>query len=333
MSLYLKYRPKSLEDVVGNTIVRDALEKGLRTENVHHALLFYGESGTGKTTLARILALGLNCEISSLKPCLECTSCKSILENRCPDYIEVNAANMRGIDDVRAIVRNMDFANTYLKNRVFVFDECHQWTNEAQNCILKALEEPEPNTYIILCTTDPSKLLKTVRSRCEEYELRPLSGLDIGTLVERVCDNENVKLSPEIFGGFCLRCSSNPRKLLTELSKLLAQPTINLETMLSVLELPTEEDDANGFEIAKLLMKRDYANVVKITKLLDKTTNCEGMRRVILSYAKSCLLGKYPVQDLPLHILNAFVKPLEETVPFEDFVYRLYGLIYKLQAK
>lgn len=333
MSLYLKYRPMSLESVVGNQIVKDTLIKGLATHTLHHAILLHGDTGTGKTTIARILALGLNCQTSAISPCLQCEHCKAILEGPCPDYIEVNAANLRGIDDVRTLVKNMDYANTYLPYRVFVFDECHQWTNEAQNCILKALEEPEPNTYIFLCTTEPTKLLKTVRSRCEEHELRPLTSFEIGNLVEKVCEAEKRKLSSADFGLFCLRCSSNPRKLLTELGKVLAQPEINQETILSVLELPTEEDDANGFEIAKLLMKRDFAGISKLTKNLDKTASYEGMRRVILAYAKSCLLGKTPVQELPLHVLNAFIKPLEESVPYEDFIYRLYGLIYKLQPK
>ena len=334
MSLYLKHRPKNLDEVLGNQVVKDSIKNSLANHDVHHALLFFGETGTGKTTLARIVAMSLNCLSYSGAPCGWCGNCLAIGSNESPDYLEINAANMRGIDDVRAVIKNMDFTNTYLPNRVFVFDECHQWTNEAQNCILKVLEEPNEHSYIILCTTDPTKLLKTVRSRCEEYELFPLSYEDKVSLVKTVSSKEGITLEEATIDVFAKNCSSNPRELLTELSKLFTQDNRNtVESVISVLRLSTEVDEANGYEIAKLLMKKDFASLSKLSKTLDKSSNFEGMRRVILAYAKSCLIGKMPVNELALCVMNAFIKPLEDGVQFEDFVYRLYGLIFKFQKK
>lgn len=340
MSLYLKHRPKNLDEVLGNQVVKDSLKNALRNRTVHHAILFYGETGTGKTTLARIVAMSLNCiklfrQINREdSPCGECDNCRSILEQNSPDYVEINAANMRGIDDVRSMIKNMDFMGTYLFNRVFVLDEAHQITTDGQNCLLKSLEEPNYGSYIILCTTDPTKLLKTVRSRCEEYELFPLSYEDKVSLVRTVSSKEGISLGEDTIDVFAKNCSPNPRELLTELSKLFTQDDRNtVESVISVLRLSTDVDEANGYEIAKLLMKKDFASLSKLSKTLDKSSNFEGMRRVILAYAKSYLIGKVPVNELALCIMNAFIKPLEDGTQFEDFVYRLYGLIFKFQKK
>ena len=329
MSLYHKYRPVHLNAVVGNTVVTQAIDKSLKDNSLHHALLFSGDTGCGKTTFARIVALTLNCT-SEDKPCLRCRNCMSIKDSSCPDYVEVNVANMRGIDDIRGLVKGMEFQNMFLPNKVYVFDECHQWTNEAQNCILKPLEEPPQGVYIILCTTEPSKLLKTVRSRCEHYELNPLGFEARKELTSRVLKGEGLSFDEDIVELFARNCSPNPRNLITELSKLLAQENPNTqEAVMGVLELETEADEASGIEFARALLKKNKTKLASLSKDLEKSSNVESIRRIVLAYMRKCLAGKTAVNVPALEVTQAFLKPLESGVELEDFIYRVYGVIYK----
>ena len=358
MTLYNKYRPTNFGEVMGNEQIVAALRSRMYNGDLPQALLFCGPTGCGKTTLARLTALYLNCEdirekitsrsqLPKASPCLKCRPCADILNNSSPDYLEINAANARGIDDVRRIVDKMQYAPNHLENRFFIFDECHQWTADAQNCILKPLENPYPNTYIILCTTSPDKLLKTVRGRCEKLEVHPLDVRQKKQLINWVVSREEHEIrqeSPKVYSVpptrdlkepfleestidlFAEHCSPNPRNLLNELSLLLSQEEPNAtDVVMSVLDLETSQDESQAIDFARALASKkiDVTKVKTLCKNVDKSSNFEGMRRVILTYGKTCLVKNPGADTKFMNMIRIFLKPLEENQE-ADFMYRVH---------
>jgi DNA polymerase III subunit gamma/tau len=344
MTLYNKYRPMSFDQIMGNEQVVVALKSKIFNQELPQALLFCGPTGCGKTTLARLVALHLNCkevqktlketsETSSkdrceeIRPCLKCEGCVAIIAGSSPDYLEINAANTRGIDDVRNIVSKLEYVPNHLDNRILIWDESHQITGDGQNCLLKPLEDPYPNTYIILCTTAPEKLLKTVRGRCEKLEVRPLEPWQKKQLVSQTVEREEKKLEKDALELFSEHCSSNPRNLLNELSLLLSQENPNAsDVIMSVLDLETSKDEAQAIDFARAMSVKtpSYKKLKDLCQSTDKSTNFEGMRRVILSYGKTCLVKNGGADPKFMNMIKIFLKPLEESNPEADFVFRVH---------
>ncbi len=193
-ALARKYRPRSFEDVVGQPHVVRALSNALESGRIHHAFLFTGTRGVGKTTLARILAKALNCDAKgmSAEPCGECSACVGIDEGRYMDLLEVDAASRTKVDDTRELLDNVQYAPTHGQYKVYLIDEVHMLTGHSFNALLKTLEEPPAHVKFLLATTDPQKLPVTVLSRCLQFNLR---ALDIGQIRDRlvkITDTEGV---------------------------------------------------------------------------------------------------------------------------------------------
>ena len=176
-----KYRPRNFEQMVGQTPVVQALTNALTSGRLHHAYLFTGTRGIGKTTVSRILAKSLNCTGAdgtggvTARPCGVCAACTEIDADRFIDYIELDAASNRGIDEVRDLIERATYKPSIGRYKVFMIDEAHQLTKEAFNALLKTLEEPPDYLKFVLATTDPEKMLPTVLSRCLQFNLRPMA--------------------------------------------------------------------------------------------------------------------------------------------------------------
>ncbi|MDH3931945.1 MAG: DNA polymerase III subunit gamma/tau, partial [Chromatiales bacterium] len=171
-----KWRPGSFDDMVGQEHVRRALVNALDNERLHHAYLFSGTRGVGKTTIARILAKSLNCNTGiTSSPCGECSACTEIDEGRFVDLIEVDAASRTKVDDTRELLDNVQYAPARGRFKVYLIDEVHMLSTHSFNALLKTLEEPPPHVKFLLATTDPQKLPVTVLSRCLKFNLKRLS--------------------------------------------------------------------------------------------------------------------------------------------------------------
>ncbi|MBQ9680273.1 MAG: DNA polymerase III subunit gamma/tau [Ruminococcus sp.] len=196
--LYRKYRPRSFDDVYGQDHVTQTLRNELRLNRIHHAYLFTGSRGTGKTTCAKILSKAVNClDIRDGDPCGECANCCGIDSGEILDVVEMDAASNRGIDDIRAIIDEVAFAPARAKYRVYIIDEVHMLSRDAWNALLKTLEEPPAHVVFILATTEVNKIPETILSRCQRFDFHRISPADISARLMEIAAKENVSLTDE----------------------------------------------------------------------------------------------------------------------------------------
>jgi DNA polymerase-3 subunit gamma/tau len=188
-----KWRPHTFEDMVGQEHVLQALIHALENQRLHHAYLFTGTRGVGKTTIGRLLARCLNCETGiTAKPCGECSSCREIQEGRFVDLVEIDAASRTGVDDMRELTDNVQYAPTRGRYKVYLIDEVHMLTNQSFNAFLKTLEEPPEHVKFLLATTDPQKLPVTVLSRCLQFNLKRMTPEHIVGHLQHVLTAEQI---------------------------------------------------------------------------------------------------------------------------------------------
>jgi DNA polymerase-3 subunit gamma/tau len=219
-----KWRPKRFAEMVGQEHVLRALGNALDSGKVHHAFLFTGTRGVGKTTIARILAKSLNCETAgvSSNPCGTCPACREIDEGRFVDLIEVDAASRTKVDDTREMLDNVQYAPTRGRFKVYLIDEVHMLSNHSFNALLKTLEEPPPHVKFLLATTDPQKLPVTVLSRCLQFSLKRLPASLIGERLKFIAGAEQLELDPAAAALLARAAEGSMRDGLSLLDQLIA---------------------------------------------------------------------------------------------------------------
>jgi DNA polymerase-3 subunit gamma/tau len=219
-----KWRPKRFAEMVGQEHVVRALGNALDSGKVHHAFLFTGTRGIGKTTIARILAKSLNCETAgvSSNPCGICAACREIDEGRFVDLIEVDAASRTKVDDTREMLDNVQYAPTRGRFKVYLIDEVHMLSNHSFNALLKTLEEPPPHVKFLLATTDPQKLPVTVLSRCLQFSLKRLPASLIGERLKFIAGAEHLEFDPAAVALVARAAEGSMRDALSLLDQLIA---------------------------------------------------------------------------------------------------------------
>jgi DNA polymerase III subunit gamma/tau len=219
-----KWRPKRFSEMVGQEHVLRALSNALDSGKVHHAFLFTGTRGVGKTTVARILAKSLNCETAgvSSNPCGVCAACREIDEGRFVDLIEVDAASRTKVDDTRDLLDNVQYAPSRGRYKVYLIDEVHMLSNHSFNALLKTLEEPPPHVKFLLATTDPQKLPVTVLSRCLQFSLKRLPAALIGERLKFIAAAENLVSEPAAIALLARAADGSMRDALSLLDQLIA---------------------------------------------------------------------------------------------------------------
>jgi DNA polymerase-3 subunit gamma/tau len=246
-SLYRRHRPRTFDDVVGQEHVVRTLRNAIERDRVHHAYLFVGSRGTGKTSMAKILAASLNCQGEAgggkgaggptVAPCGECTSCRSIQDATSLDVIEMDAASNNSVDDIRDLREKVAFAPVSGRHKVYILDEAHMLSTAAWNAFLKTLEEPPPNTIFVLATTEANKVLPTVVDRCHRFDFgRPTVG-QITAVLRRVADEEGFEVPDEACALIARSATGSFRDALGTLEQLVAYAgtTIALDDVLAVL--------------------------------------------------------------------------------------------------
>ena len=300
MSLYLDYRPKTWDEIVGNEETVSSLQNMLKKGNPPHTYLFVGGSGCGKTTIARILATDLGCNGN--------------------DYREINAADFRGIDSVREIIQSAKYKPLEGKSKVYMIDECHKLTTDAQNAMLKILEDTPDHVYFILATTDPQKLIATVKSRAVQYSMNPLSDMEMMRLLKVTIKKEKESVDKEVLEQMIQDSMGHPRAAMNILEKVLnTEPDERLEAAKAMAEQTNEV-----IELCRCLLSN--AGWKKCAGILQglKGQEAESIRRTIIGYAQSVLLKAE--NDRAAIIIEQFMEPLYD-VGFPGLVFNCYAII------
>ena len=191
--LYRTYRPSCFKEVVGQDYIVKTLKNAIETNKIAHAYLFAGPRGTGKTSVAKLFGKAINCDHFKDEACDNCPNCKAYLEGNHPDIIEMDAASNNGVENIREIVEQVNYAPLLGKYKIYIIDEVHMLSTSAFNALLKTLEEPPSHVIFILATTDPQKIIPTVLSRCQRYNFSKIRPLDISKQLKHILDNEKLK--------------------------------------------------------------------------------------------------------------------------------------------
>ncbi len=238
--LSLKWRPQTFNDVVGQDHVTQTLKNAFAKERVGQGYVFTGPRGVGKTTMARLMAKGLNCQNPvDHEPCNTCSTCLEITESRSMDVLEIDGASNRGIDEIRNLRENIKFPPMNAKFKVYIIDEVHMLTTQAFNALLRTLEEPPPHGKFIMCTTDIHKMPATIISRCQRYDFNRISSTIITERMKYILDEEKITYDNESLSAISLKADGSMRDALSILDQVIsfAGEKIEFENITKVLGL------------------------------------------------------------------------------------------------
>jgi DNA polymerase-3 subunit gamma/tau len=302
MTFYLKYRPQKLEELDSES-VRETLEKIVSSGSLPHAFLFEGPKGTGKTSAARIIAKVVNCEKNEKKikePCGRCEQCVSISKGSNLDVIELDAASHRGIDDARALKDAVKLAPAKARKKVYIIDEAHMLTTEASNSLLKTLEEPPSHVLFILATTNPEKLIETIRSRATSVSFKKASVPELVRSLGRPVKGEKIKIDKKSLEIIAKKSQGSFRDAVKTLEQMVSEKRSLKPEEVEEYLLETKSVDINEF-IELLIKKNTKGAIETIEKAVGKGLGMENFVENLLSRLRLALLAKVGIgsEDLP----------------------------------
>ena len=265
-----KWRPQQFDDVVGQEHVTRTLKNAIETGRVAHAYMFVGSRGIGKTTSARILAKALNCEKGpTTEPCDVCESCREIMSFSSLDVIEIDGASNNGVDQVRDLRDNARYAPVRGPYKIYIIDEVHMLSTAAFNALLKTLEEPPPHVKFIFATTDVHKVLPTILSRCQRFDLRRISVQDIVGRLKAGCDEEGITISEDALLAIARGAEGGMRDATSALDQIISfrGKEIEEEDVLSVFGLVSRKALD---ELTKAILSSDVPQIISIVAQMDR---------------------------------------------------------------
>jgi len=296
-----KYRPQSFDDVVNQEHVKTTLENAITQNRIAHGYIFSGQRGTGKTTVARILARCLNCiEGPTTKPCGVCASCLEISGGGTVDVIEIDAASNRGIDNMRELRENVRYQPARDRYKIFIVDEAHQITNEAFNALLKTIEEPPPWAVFVLCTTEAHKIPATIASRCQHFSFRSVDFEDLMTRMAWICGQEGIEADPEVLAVLAAAGEGSVRDSLSALDQAIAccGATLNaaeVRALLGAFSLESLE------KVSEALAENDSRRMLEVVDELERNgQNLQHFSRELARYFRNLLVARIAGMDTRL---------------------------------
>ncbi len=313
-ALYRRWRPQAFEDVIGQDHVTQTLRNALATGRVAHAYLFTGPRGTGKTSVARILAKAVNClSPEGQRPCNECRICRAMSDGSHLDLIEIDAASNTGVDDVRDLRDKINFSPNEARQKVYVIDEVHMLSNAAFNALLKTLEEPPAHALFVLATTEPHKIPETIRSRCQRFDFHRVSLQAIIGKLERICEAEGVVAEPAALEAIARAATGSLRDSESLLDQLLAfaEDAVTLEQVQTLLG--TVAGDAVATLVDHLIDRNPSDGLALINQTVDAGADPRQFTRQLLEYLRGLLLLQAGNRGL-VNVTDATLKRMQAQV-------------------
>ncbi|MFH1863344.1 MAG: DNA polymerase III subunit gamma/tau [bacterium] len=308
MTYYLKYRPQTLGEL-DNSDVRESLKQIVMSGRIPHALLFSGPKGTGKTSAARIIAKVVNCEAlgtrqKAMEPCNKCDQCKSITKGTNLDVIEIDAASHRGIDDVRMLRDAVKLSPSSAKKKVYIIDEAHMLTTEASNALLKTLEEPPDHVVFILATTNPEKLIETIRSRATQIHFTKPSIEELSRSLEKVVRGEKIKIPIESLDIIAKASKGSFRDAVKILEQLISEK-VGLEVKrVDAFLFKSGSSDVDAF--LEMLSRKDVQKaIIEVEKLVASGVGIDAFIEAVLERLRVALLTMVGIGE---NALGGFTK-------------------------
>jgi DNA polymerase III subunit gamma/tau len=301
VSLYRKYRPQTFHDIVGQDHVTGTLVNAIQTGQVHHAMLFCGTRGTGKTSTARVLAKALNCvKGPTPEPCNVCDACVSITDGTNLDVTEIDAASHGSVDDARDLREKASYAPAAARFKVYIIDEAHMVTTQGFNAMLKVLEEPPEHVRFIFCTTEPHKVIEAIRSRCQRHDFRRIRTAALVGDFSRICEAEGVDIEPAALELVARAADGSHRDGLSRLDQVLtfAGPKVTLADVAQVLgALPVEL----RFDLAEALAAHRVADVLAcVERVVDAGHDLHQFTREALEHLRDLYVLRVAPQSTTL---------------------------------
>lgn len=267
--LYRKYRPQTIEQIVGQEHIKKALTNAIQMDRISHAYLFTGPRGTGKTSTARIFAKSLNCVNGpTITPCNECENCKNITNSIPIDVIEIDAASNRSVNDADEIIQKVALAPVNSRYKIYIIDEVHMLTNQAFNALLKTLEEPPKNVIFILATTEVHKVLDTIKSRCQRFDFKRITTEDISKHLRYISDKEGINITDDALSYIAQNSAGGMRDSIALLDQL---------SVLNSTESAIDVDDIN-----RLLGRLSFDSLTTLFGMIS-TSNQNGALDILNS--------------------------------------------------
>lgn len=328
ITLYRKYRPKNFEEVAGQREIVKTIKTSLRNGKTSHAYLFTGPRGVGKTTLARLIAKGVNCLKNGVtdEPCNECENCLAINNGTFMDMVEIDAASNRGIDEIRQLKEKINYQPVKGRKKIYIIDEVHMLTKEAFNALLKTLEEPPEHVIFILATTEADKILPTIISRCQRYDFKTLSVNDMKEQLRFIGKSEGVEIPDEVLELIYESSGGSVRDAVSILERIMVTclgEEITLEKSEEVLGVTSAK------KMEAFLHEIREKNYTKLVKTLDEFWNDSvEIELFFKDFAKYCkgLMGKGELEiESGLSIIGCIFDSLNKFKYEEDK--RLVGYV------
>ena len=320
ITLYRKYRPSSFSEVSGENEIVKSLKLSLKNKSMAHAYLFSGPRGVGKTTIARLIAKGVNC--LNLKengePCNECKNCKAINEGRFSDLIEIDAASNRSIDEIRSLKEKINYQPVEGLKKVYIIDEAHMLTKEAFNALLKTLEEPPAHVMFILATTELEKILPTIISRCQRYDFKPLDLEEMKAGLEYILKEENLSMADDVYPVIYENSSGSMRDSISILERLIVTAN-GKEIDLKIAEDTLGITPSSRIKIFlnKILNENEYDIINELESLANESFDIELFFKDLAKYCKNAILKKELDIDKGLKIISTIYDVIGK-FKFED---------------